>query len=545
MAKGLKIVLPSAVSDPDGKLRKLEHYYGIEFVRGASNGGGANGYYRLIGDDSLRAEMRFHNQIKLANVKDGAVQYLYNQLNLNLNSEGGAATFNGADGSDVMQIHTKTVYAVIGGSNATYERFIVSDAPFTYDGDAAIEFDPFGEAPDYLTVVDNKARSIYGSGVGTMGVSYGYDFNGMSYSGGTGFPRTYTSRYDFETFSRAKNTNSGSNLPYTIVYNGDIELATAFMFIECRTKVLTNVFGGGLSSDFAPNAATFDTDNTTGFKFTSTGGTETYLAFNSTLYNVSGTTASAATINVWQMLTGGYYPVLHVLDAQNGISNGIGTLAPVQDADGNVIGGDTMTGVYHKTFTFKVKCALASGAAASEYTVQAKLCVPMWRGRSRMWGNIWQWYAGYECSVSATDATSAGTNYDIYRAKSAAGLVTDRVEAVAADGQFSFENNSNYEKVGTAHYLNQGGWVTDMWSVNGVTTAIGKTIGAAAINNYESTYVYYGGPNSTDGAKARRGSLFGTAADGTVAVLRLAYLSYAPSLAASHVGSAFRVTLIG
>ena len=79
MSKGLKIVLPSAVSDPEGKLRKLEHYYGIEFVRGASDGGSSKGYYRLIGDDELRTEMRFHNQIKIANVKNGGINFIYDQ----------------------------------------------------------------------------------------------------------------------------------------------------------------------------------------------------------------------------------------------------------------------------------------------------------------------------------------------------------------------------------------------------------------------------------------------------------------------------------
>lgn len=63
--KGLKVVLPSAVTDAAG-LRKLEHYYGIEFTRGASNQGGDNGYHKMIGDASLLKEMRFHNQMKIA-----------------------------------------------------------------------------------------------------------------------------------------------------------------------------------------------------------------------------------------------------------------------------------------------------------------------------------------------------------------------------------------------------------------------------------------------------------------------------------------------
>lgn len=126
--KGLKIVCPSSVSDPSG-LRKLEHYYGIEFTRGASNGGGDNGYHRMIGDASLLKEMRFHNQMKIAAVKDAETTAILNQVNWNKLEGGAASVLDGSDGSDIMQLHTKDVYAIIGGTNPTYERFIVSDQP--------------------------------------------------------------------------------------------------------------------------------------------------------------------------------------------------------------------------------------------------------------------------------------------------------------------------------------------------------------------------------------------------------------------------------
>ena len=160
MTKGLKIVLPSSVTD-DGSLRKLEHYYGIEFLRGASNGGGDNGYYKLIGDETLMSEMRFHNQIKIAAVKDAQISYLLNQTNWTLTDGGAAADLTGANGEDIMQVHTGKVYAILGGTNATYERFIVSDQPFSYDGDVAVEYTGFGETPDYEVIKDGKARSIY------------------------------------------------------------------------------------------------------------------------------------------------------------------------------------------------------------------------------------------------------------------------------------------------------------------------------------------------------------------------------------------------
>ena len=539
MAKGLKIVLPSAVSDPEGKLRKLEHYYGIEFTRGASNGGGATGYYRLIGDDSLRSEMRFHNQIKLANVKDGVVQFIYNQTNLNLDENGNAVTFNGADGSDVMQIHTKTVYAVIGGSNPTYERFIVSDAPFTYDGDVAIEFDPYGECPDYMTVdANNKARSIYGtSGIGSFGAGAAYDFTYPGETGATatdyraaaGFPRTSTSRWGFEGFSRAKNSNASGNIPYTIVSNLDIELAFAFLAIECRTKVLTNVFGNGISANAAPDANTWGT--VTGVKITTPSGT-TYGTFGTPLTTSGGTSQA-----MWAIING-YNPLTQILEAQKAVSDGA-TLTPVSDTDGNVIGAGTMTGIYTKNFSFKV--ALTGDTIA---TVDVCLRIPMWRGRNRMQGNLTQWYGGYECVTTRADESSP-VLYDIYRATSIESLATDTVYSVSGTEKFGFENT--YQKVGTVSLpsVGVGFYAQQMMTVSGVTTAIGDYSKgtAAGRENYEAAYVYFSGPDQVGTNKYRKGSLFGSLAADVYAVLRFAYLHYAPSIAYTAFGSAFRVTL--
>ena len=139
--KALKVQLPSAVDDATG-LRKLEHYYGIEFVRGASNGGGNNGYYKMIGDAELLSEMRFHNLLKIASVKDAQTKTILNPVNWRQTVGGAASVLDGSDGADIMQIthdgeKPVGLYAICGGTNATYERFIVSDEYFEYDGDQA------------------------------------------------------------------------------------------------------------------------------------------------------------------------------------------------------------------------------------------------------------------------------------------------------------------------------------------------------------------------------------------------------------------------
>ena len=94
--KSLNIKLPSAVSDPTG-LRKLEHYYGIEFTRGASNGGGNNGYHKMIGDESLLREMRFHNQMKVAAIRNAMTSSVLNQTIWNKTDKNEASILNGSD----------------------------------------------------------------------------------------------------------------------------------------------------------------------------------------------------------------------------------------------------------------------------------------------------------------------------------------------------------------------------------------------------------------------------------------------------------------
>ena len=536
MSKGLKIVLPSAVSDPEGKLRKLEHYYGIEFVRGASDGGSSKGYYRLIGDDELRTEMRFHNQIKIANVKNGGINFIYDQLNWNLDKDGNAVNTLGADDSDVMQVHTKTVYAIIGGSNTTYERFIVSDAPFTYDGDVAHEFDPYGECPDYMTLVGTKARSISGSaGTGSQGAGMGTNYSDPAFgiATGAGRPKTQYTRYQFDDAARA---NGGR-----IVSNLDIELAFAFLAIECRTKILTDIFGHGISSNSVPAADGSNWGTVSGVKLVNKLDENDvhYYGFNGTLFNIKNGASDIYTpsANLWAT-TNGSFPLLNMFEAQLAVSSDNSLLTPVQDKDGNVIGQGTMTGIYTKSMTFDVNCALVSGGTNADYTATVIMKVPMWRGRNRMQGNVTQWYGGYEATTSRADNESP-IQYTIWRCPSIEKMVTSTTYSVAADATFDFENT--YQKVAELS-APANGWCTSMLKVGDISTCIGVA-GAAAINNYEGAYVYYGGPDAVGGTKYRKGSLFGNYANYTSAVVRIASLSTAPSLANTYLGSAFRVAL--
>lgn len=532
---GLRVNLPSAVDNADG-LRKLEHYYGIEFTRGASNGGGENGYHKMIGDATLLKEMRFHNQIKIAAVKDAAIQTVLNQSNWRQQEDGvTASVLDGSDGTDIMQVHTTTVYAILGGSNPTYERYIVSDKPFSYEGDEAKAYDSYGETPDYATMVGNVLRSISGdSAAGTQvaGMGSNYSDPAMGIANGVGRPRTSLSRFAFEAAARAKNADASKNLPHTIICNQDIELAFAFMAIEFRTKIFNTLLGHGVSSNAAPSVATWG--KVSGFRMTSDGGaTYIYGTLGQNLYVNGGTTAT----NVWTCINGSS-PLLKMFEAQLAVSDGA-TLEQVKDADGNVITAP-MTGIWTKTFTFQITASTTAGGEAKLYTVEVCLRVPMWRGRTRLWGHLAQWTGGYEC-VRYLDSEGK-THHKVYRAPSVEALTTDSDVALkTAEGGFVFENTYDYLGELPVTTVPTAQWATQMFSKDNIMTAITQLTGGSMLN-YEGSANYVGVETET-GKYRRMGAHFGDSAHSGLAVLRIAGVSNEPSSAYSGIGSGFRVKL--
>lgn len=536
--KSLNIKLPSAVSDPSG-LRKLEHYYGIEFTRGASNGGGDNGYHKMIGDESLLREMRFHNQMKVAAIRDAMTTSVLNQTNWNKTDKNEASIINGSDGSDIMVKHAVDVYAIIGGTNPTYERYIVSDKPFSYDGDVAKLYPAYAETPDYSVLFEDKMRSfrndtVAGTHAAGNGIQHTNPFFGTTDAGG--YPRTSLSRYQYEQYARAKNPDPNSNLPYTNICNQDLELTQAFMFIEFRTKILTNCLGHGLSSNSAPTAANWG--KVTGFRLTAdNGATYAYRTLGQTVFLGENTAAT----NMWNVLNVSC-PILKMFEAQLAVSNG-DNLDVIKDADGNAVQGlseGVMTGIWTKMFSFKVNCRLTADGERKDYTVEACLRVPIWRGRTRLWGNCAQWYSGYEFLKYRDE--EGKTHHKLFRAPSVAALTIDSDNA---DKQLteSFAFERTYDEVGEMPLMtgDAGFWATIDHSINGITVPFVKTSGGG-FGTHEQTHFYSAG-NATEGVKARRGSRFGGSATETVCVLRYASGYYSPAHAYASIGSGFRVEL--
>lgn len=541
--KGLKIVLPSAVSDPTG-LRKLEHYYGIEFTRGASNGGGSNGYHKMIGDESLLQEMRFHNQMKIAAVKNAEVNTLLKQTNWREDERGDTSILDGTDGSDIMQVHTRGVYAILGGTNPEYERFIVSDQPFSYDGDEAKYYPAYGESPDYETVMNGVARSIRNEDViGTHGAGSITACTDQDYgqAGAGGFPFTYVTRYQYEQYARSKNPDVNANLPYTNVCMQDIELTAAFMFIEFRTKRLNTLLGHGLSSNVTPTAQTWG--QVTGFRLTDDNGqTYHYHTFGTLMYLNDSTTGTS----MWTILNGSN-PLLKMFEAQLAVSDGA-TLETVNDADGNPVQGmqqGVMTGIWTKSFSFQIQnAALTAGGEKKTWKVDCILRVPIWRGRSRLWGHLFQWYSGYELIKYLGE--EGQTHHRLYRAPSIEALVgPSDGELKTAPGQFVFEET--YEDCGELipTVADRTAWGNGVAKGNNgsiSTCILNEWIEGASIFNYESACIFING-NAVSGTYEHRAIRFGDAASYSNATLRMALANYTPLYIHQNHASGFRVTL--
>lgn len=527
--KALRIMCPSSVTDKS--LRKLEHYYGIEFERGASNGGGDNGYHAMIGDEELLKNLTFHNLIEIALVKNASKQVTINQTNWNKTTEGASVSLAGADGSDVMQTFP-TLYAILGGTNSVYERYIISDEPFSYDGDEAEEIHAYGETPDFEVIVGNVARSIYNPSLaGTQGATRLANISAAGdYVNANGYPTCNKSRYGFEQAARSKNANVQVNIPYANASALDLELIMALLYIECRTKNLNSVFGHGISCNVAPNASTWGKVSGCRIK---NGENWVYLTFSGSVY------IAGSAVSMWSAING-QSPLLKMFEAQRAISDG-GELEGVTNADGEAIQGlsdGVMTGIWTKTFTAKLTCALTSGGEVAERDVEVVLRTPVWRGRSRMWGNIWQHLSGYDV-LNYKDADGMVHN-DLYRAKSIADMTTDSDEA-NKDSANGYAFVGKYEKIGDLG--NKSGWMMESLSTLKGRTVLSAVKTGAAINNYESAYTYLDGTATEGKYRRKTAGFFGGDAYHSTDGLRFCYAFVVPSYSSSNFGSGFRVEL--
>ena len=199
----------------------------------------------------------------------------------------------------------------MGGNHATYERHLVSDSPFSYDGERAIHFPPLGLCVDFSVIKASKQRSIRdNSYVGTGGAGIG----GVTYlADGKGCPTAAVSRFNYELYARNKNTDNTKNVPYANDFQLDHRLWMSLLFIKFQTKDVhaESLAGGCISAnDATPTAATWGTK--TGVRVTEAGGTFSYYTLASSRFRA---TSEGTNQNFWVVLNN-RRPLLKMFEAQ-------------------------------------------------------------------------------------------------------------------------------------------------------------------------------------------------------------------------------------
>lgn len=528
---GKCLIITAADKAKDGSLPYLENYVGIVFKRGTSNGGEENTtkeYVKMIGNENLIKENTFLNMMKVGLVKNARVIAYLNQNDWTKLEDGTPSDLTGKDGTDVYLCHDD-VYMINGGSDPDYEVYAISNEPFSYNDEAA-KLVPMGGIPvDYGVIKDGKLRQIRDDSVlGTQSTTavacdsiYGPDHRG-------GFPTTSLSRYAYEAAARALNDDANSNVPYMNETCFDIEFIVAWMYIEFRSKHINKFVGHGITSNQVPTAA--DWGKVSGWKITDNG-VDKFFILGTTVYKHGGTTTSG---NMWQLINGSF-PLLKTFESQLS-----GNLEKVKNSDGEIISAP-MTGIYTKTFSFVATFALTSTSEAKEYTVTVVLRNPVVRGKSNLFGQLLNWYSGYE--LTRTIDAENNQHHMVYRAKSIEDCVKD-----ASDANFDYE--TKYEQLGelpvVAYNLRINYAKNSFIAKDGVNAALAKEQVAVGgmITNYDAAFCWNDNTTMPSGTtKQRKGLSFGgNALDGAVS-LRSANVTISPSGAATNRGSAPRVAL--
>jgi hypothetical protein len=516
--------------------------YGVEFLKGVSDPQSV----RWIGGEQFQNDHFILKKFKVAKVVDGEVVGFLHQANW-LKMEDGSPSniiIDGEtvldDGSDIMLVNTEGFWILAGGTNETYERRLVSDAPFNYDGDESVYVKPYGVCVDYSIVKDGKQRSIRdNSHVGTGASGIG----GISYlADGKGCPTSYVSRFNCELYARAKNSDNTKNTPYANAFQFDLNVWATLLFIQFKTKDLHSeaLLGGGISSnDSAPDGLTWGTK--TGVRVHETAGGYSYYNLNSSRFR----NAAGGIIYNFYGLLNQYRPILKMFDAQLALSyaseNGI---APntVFSYDGfnwtyaNIPG---MEGLEDGVMNARVRKFITVSFSGyddinlidvTNLSIDYCLDQPVVSGKIAGWGNIWQWVSGVEGVVDANNNNA----YTIYQTDNVDDITTDTDVTPKNAGEiFDFENK--YTIVGTV--ANGSGYRLRHFD----NSVMGNLIGGG-LHTGECAYNYYNSV-AAEGKRERRGVLFGGHANYTSCALRFAYANNAPTHALTYIGGGFRVTL--
>ena len=513
--------------------------YGVEFTRGLDPA-----MTRWIGDPAYQSSHPVMAMFKVAKVKDGKVTGYFNQVNLFKMEDGTDSniiidgTIVTDDGSDVMLVNESPIYVLNGGTNDTYERRLVGKVPFVYDGDAAIEIPAHGVCIDYSTIKDGKQRSIRDNTVvGTGGVGIG----GISYlADGLGGIKSQVSRFNYELYARAKNTDTSKNVPYCNSFWLDRDVWHTLLCIKFKTKDYHGSAYAGKtlsSNDSAPTVSNWGT--VTGVRVTETNATLSYYNLSSSLFSsASGNPA----VNFWALLNG-YRPLLKMFEAQlalsyayaNSIAAGTDFIydgATYQYANitgQNGLADGEMTAKLRKKVTVSFTGRdVTNSVDVTNMQIDYLLEQVIIKGRVAIWGHLYTWTSGI-------DAWTDNTNYNYYQTTDVNKVTIDTDSAEKNLGvKYAFEDT--YQKV--QQIANGDGWVLRMND----NSLIIKTPGGS-LHTGECAYSSKSG-TATAGKKARKGVYFGGYAFNSYASSRCASAYNAPTLTNTNIAGGFRVQLI-
>ena len=513
--------------------------YGVEFTRGLDPA-----MTRWIGDIDYQSSHPVMAMFKVAKVKDGKVMGYFNQVNLFKMEDGTDSniiidgTIVTDDGSDVMLVNESPIYVLNGGTNETYERRLVSKVPFVYDGDAAIEIPAHGVCIDYSTIKDGKQRSIRDNTVaGTGGAGIG----GISYlANGLGGIKSELSRFNYELYARAKNTDTSKNVPYCNSFWLDRDVWHTLLCIKFKTKDYhgSAYAGKALScNDSAPTVSTWGT--VTGVRVTETNATLNYYSLANGRFSAA---SGQGVTNFWTLLNG-QRPLLKMFEAQLALSYAYAnSIAPNTDFsyDGGTYQYANITGhngLAEGEMTAKLRKKVTVSFTGRDVTnnvnvtnmpIDYLLEQVIIKGRVATWGHMYCWASGI-------DAWTDNTNYHFYQTSDVNKVTIDTDSAEKDLGvKYAFEDS--YDKV--TQIAKGYGWTLRMNN----NSLIIKTHGGS-LHTGECAYSYRLG-TATAGKKARKGVSFGGYAYYSDASSRNANANNAPTYTTTAIAGGFRVQLI-
>lgn len=522
--------------------------YGVEFTKGQLDPIPP----RWIGDTQYQTNNYIWDKLKVAKVKSGAIVGYLNQTNWLLMEDGTASgiIIDGItitdDGSDIMLVNPLPFYAILGGTHATLERRIVCDTQFSYDGDTAILIPANAVCVDYSVIKNGVQRSIrdntlVGSGsVGLGGLSYLAD--------GKGCPTASLTRFQYESYARAKNTDATKNTPYANSFQLDLNAWFTLLCIKFRTKDLhsASVLGGCISSnDSNPTSTSWGTQ--TGVRVTEVNGAQTFYNMGSARFcNLS--TDSAQTF--WNILNQNR-SLLKMFEMQLALSyakaNSIaentnftydGSTYNYVNISGhkNISTGEMTAKVRKLTTVSFTGWDKINNAAVTNIVINYCFEQAIVKGKIAGWGNVWKWISGIDAVCDNTG--SLNNQYTFYQTLDIAKMTTDTDSTDKNAGEtFAFEKA--YDLVGTQPNAggNVGNYIRQMYD----NSAIAKTVGSAGLHTGECSNIFMG--SAAAGKRSRRGVFFGGSATYGACALRFCNASGSPTGTGTNFAGGFRVAL--